>query len=144
MGQFNLDDLKLAFCMHMVDQIVAADDTLSPDELAFFEQKFPSSMLQERGFVGPDGVRTNAWHLAAMDALDRLPTELSEPEKVDLLSVFFAATVADDQFELSEGNLLLAGARLLDLDDAVVDAFLASRSEAGGVTVQDLDDLTQS
>lgn len=140
MGQFNLDDLKLAFCMHMVDQIVAADDRLSPEELAFLEEKFPQSMLRDRGFVGPDGARTDAWHLAAMDALDRLPTELSEPEKLDLLAVFFDATVADDHFEIAEGNRLLDGARLLDLDDAVVDAFLASRTEARGVTVQFLDD----
>lgn len=140
MGQFNLDDLKLAFCMHMVDQIVAADDRLSPEELAFLEAKFPPSMLRERGFLGPDGARTDAWHLAAMDALDRLPTELSEAEKLELLTVFFDATVADDQFEIAEGNLLLDGARLLELDDATVDAFLASRTEARGVTVQFLDD----
>lgn len=139
MGHYGIDDLKLAFCMHMVDQIVAADDQLSEAELAFLAEKFPPSMLVERGFQAPDGTRTDAWQEAAMDALERLPTELSEAEKLDLLAVFLEATVADDEFAREEGNVLVDGARLLDLDDAVIDKFLASRRETGGATVQDLD-----
>lgn len=140
MGQFGIDDLKLAFSMHMVDQIVAADDVLSPEELAFLERRFPLSMLVERGFAHADGERTEAWHQAAVDALERLPTELTESEKIELLAVFFEATIADARFERAEGNLLVDGARLLDLDDAVIDRFLASRAEAGGATVSELDE----
>jgi uncharacterized tellurite resistance protein B-like protein len=139
MGQYGLDDLKLAFSLHVVDQIVAADDRLTEAELAFLSSRFPNSVLVERGFATPDGVRTEAYHDAAVDALDRLPTELDLEAKLELLSVFFAASVADASFELAEGNQLLNAARLLDLDDDDIDAFLASRPETGGTSVAELD-----
>lgn len=139
MGQYGLDDLKLAFSLHVVDLIVAADDKLTKAELAFLEERFPQSALAERGFVDSDGVRTDAYHEAAVDALDRLPAQLELGDKVELLRVFFAATVADDSFEKAEGNALVDAARLLDMSDEEIDGFLATRDEAGGTRVADLD-----
>ena len=118
MGQYGLDDLKLAFSLHVVDQIVAADAQLTKAELKFLDDQFPKKRLLDRGFCDDDGVRTDAYHEAAMDALDRLPTELDSTAKVDLLQVFLAATVADDTFEMAEGNALVDAARLLDLSDS--------------------------
>ena len=139
MGQFGLDDLKLAFSLHVVDQIVAADNQLTKAELAFLEEQFPLKRLQDRGFADASGVRTDAYHQAAMDALDRLPVQLETADKVELLSVFFAATIADEHFEAAEGNALVDAARLLDMSDDEIDAFLATRDEAGGTDVAALD-----
>ncbi|MCB9679173.1 MAG: hypothetical protein H6737_28985 [Alphaproteobacteria bacterium] len=139
MGQYGIDDLKLAFSLHVVDQIVAADDQLTKAELAFLDARFPQSVLHERGFVDEDGVRTEAYHDAAMDALERLPVELDKASKLELLSMFFAATVADAQFELAEGGVLVDAARLLDLSDDDIDGFLEGRAEAGATRVANLD-----
>jgi uncharacterized tellurite resistance protein B-like protein len=139
MGKFGVDDLKLAFCMHMVDQIVSADDELSSEELTFLDKRFPASLQRARGFLDDQGDRTDTWHEAAMEALDRLPTELDHAQKLELLDLFVDATVADAKFETTEGSLLVDAARLLDLDDAAIDAFLAGRSEVGGAKVSDLD-----
>jgi hypothetical protein len=139
MGQFGLDDLKLAFSLHVVDQIVAADDQLTRAELAFLESQFPQKLLRDRGFADEDGVRTDAYHQAAMDALDRLPHQLELDEKVALLSVFFAATIADERFEAAEGNALVDAARLLDMTDDEIDRFLASRDESRGTDVATLE-----
>ncbi len=138
-GQFGLDDLKLAFSLHVVDQIVAADDQLTRAELAFLEAQFPQKLLVDRGFVDASGVRTDAYHQAAMDALDRLPHQLELDDKIALLSVFFAATIADEHFETAEGNALVDAARLLDMTDTEIDMFLASRDEAAGTDVAALD-----
>ncbi|MEZ4317361.1 MAG: hypothetical protein R3F61_07645 [Myxococcota bacterium] len=139
MGQYGLDDLRLAFSMHVVDQIVAADDKLTEAELRFLQDRFPNHILMDRGFTDADGVRTDAYHDAAVDALDRLPTELDSTEKLELLKVFFEATVADDTFELAEGSALLDAARLLDLSDEEIDAFLATRVEVGDTRVEHID-----
>jgi len=141
MGQYGLDDLKLAFSLHVVDQIVAADAKLTQAELDFLEEKFPLDTLVKRGFSTADGVRTDAYHDAAVDALDRLPTELDSDQKIALLQVFLAATLADDSFELAEGNALVDAARLLDLSDQEIDGFLASRTEVGGTRLAELDAL---
>lgn len=139
MGQYAIEDLKLAFSLHVVDLIVAADDQIDAAELAFIEDRFPPSTLVARGLANADGTRTDAYHDAAMQALELLPTALTFEQKRDLIGVFFEATVADGAFALEEGSALLDGARLLGLEDSEVQILLDQWGMAGGASVEELD-----
>ena len=139
MGQFALEDLKLAFSLHVVDLIIAADDKIDLAELAFVEEHFPRSTLVARGFSSEDGVRSDAYHDAAMQALELLPDALSVPDKQALLQVFLGASVVDGSLALAEGSAVLDGARLLGLEDDKIQALLDSHAVAGGTRVEDFD-----
>lgn len=111
---FSLDELKLAFGWHIVNQILGADGRVDPVEARFLARTFPALLMERSGFVAADGAFTDRWHEALGEALLRLPT-LSVAERVAMIDTFFRAAVVDDQFELAEAGVMHRAARLLGL-----------------------------
>lgn len=120
---FDLDELELAFGLHVAGLIVAADDELHANEAAFLARAFPTEELEASGFLA-DGERTERYHEAAMAALDRLPGELAQGEKLGLLELLVVAVKADGEVDIEEARALVDGGRLLELDDEVLEAFV--------------------
>ena len=111
---FSLDELKLAFSWHMVNQIVGSDGMVAPAEAKFLSRTFPESLLRHSGFVSSTGAFTQRWNDALGEALLRLP-ELSVAERASVIGTFFQAAVADDDFQRVEADVIRRAARLLGL-----------------------------
>lgn len=135
---FALDELRLAFQLHVVDLVVQDDQITTDAEAAFLSRAFPAERLQSAGFVDANG-RTARFQEAAVRALDVLPSALDDAEKRDLLERCFAAAMADEVLRIGEASVVLMASRLLGVSDEAFDAFLVEHGEAHGVTVELLD-----
>ena len=133
-----LQRLTLAFRLHVAEQIVGADSAVHPQEAEHLRFLFPEASLQDAGFVDGLGNRTDAHADAAMQALEVLPEALSAREKIDLLSEFMGAVLADGAFDREEGAALVGAAHLLELPDHLIQDFLDAHLAIGGLTVDDL------
>ena len=122
---FSLDELKLAFTWHVAHQILSSDGVVDAAEKRFVEKTFPKLLLERSGFFDANKGFTPRWNDALGEALLTLPT-LSVPERVQIVDTLFRAAVADDQFELVEGEIIRRAARLLALKDDEVSQILES------------------
>lgn len=129
------DDLELAFSLHMADLIIGVDDTVDPGEKAFLEENFPKALLVEKGFIDGSGERTDAYHEAAMEALDTLPAGLDDERKLSILKVFAEAVRADGEVDPDEARALVDGARLLEVEENRLATFLTAEL---GITLDEL------
>lgn len=111
----DFDLLRLVFSFHIVDQIVHADEEVTPDEIAWVVRRFPRELLERHGLIGADDVLTVRYRSLLAQALVRVPTELDEGGKLALIHEFFDLALSDGEFEYREGNMLLVAARLLGL-----------------------------
>jgi hypothetical protein len=136
---FDDDDLELAFQLHVSTLLVEADLVTTDDEAAFLARHFPVDLLRERGFADAAGARTERFHDAAVEALATLPGKLDRLAKLDLLEACYKLALADGEFRIGEGAVLLMGARLLGLSDAEFDRFLERRGGPAGMTAAVID-----
>lgn len=134
------EHLLLAFRLHVAELIVGADSDVHPHEVAHLKFFFPREKLVEAGFVDAQGQRTDAYADAAMAALETLPDALEVPEKVTLLEELMGAVLADGSFDRAEGTALVQAARLLELDDELIQAFLDAHIALDGVKLAELED----
>lgn len=134
---YSLDELKLAFSLHVSRQIVASDDEVTVEERAFLERTFPREKLEGSRFLGQDGTRTERYHEAAMEALEQLPGALDVPAKLGLLMVLVEAVKADGQVDLDEARALVDGGRLLELDEETLQVLLSQELDL------DIDAITE-
>jgi uncharacterized tellurite resistance protein B-like protein len=112
---FTVDQLKLAFTYHIVNQILESDDEVVPAEARFLRRTFPQELFESSGFVDAEGKYTQRWQDALGEALLELPVQLSVAERLKVLETFYQAAVADDDFQYIEGNILVRAAKLLGL-----------------------------
>ena len=114
------DREKLAFA-HWVAQLIAeANGAVDLSELALLARLFPDEVLEGYGLIDHTGNLTANWDQARMDAIKHLHRELTLDEKLELVTVFHAVCMADD--ELVQSELLV----------------LREAAEALGVAVRDL------
>ncbi|HHO49830.1 MAG TPA: hypothetical protein ENK18_02915 [Deltaproteobacteria bacterium] len=114
MEDFETDELELAFCYHIVTQILGRGDALVPEEARFLQRSFPAEVFTRARFIGADGQYTARWHDACGEALMQLPT-LPVERRLEIIASLLEATLADDVFELEEGVVIQRAARLLGL-----------------------------
>lgn len=133
------DDLELAFQLHVMNQLAEADLQNSKDEQAFIARHFPLQDLVAAGFKTADGAWTDAYDEAAVQALSVLPKRLGETAKLDLLEACYKLAVADGEFKMGEGAVILMAARLLGLSDDAFDTFVERRGGPPGMTAAELD-----
>jgi uncharacterized tellurite resistance protein B-like protein len=113
---FGLDELKLAFSYHIVNQIVDADGVVEPEETKFLRATFPRALFEMADFVDRDTGRfTERWRIALGEALLVLPTRTRE-ERLGIIRTLLDAALSDQQFAREEGAILQRAARLLALD----------------------------
>jgi len=110
---FDTEALKLAFSYHALEQIIAADGVLEPEELAFLEQTFPSELMKESGYMDDAGDKTPLYSHALDEALIELPDRLTLGEKLCIVEIFVDATIADGVFRHSESEVLQQAAIML-------------------------------
>ena len=134
------EHLLLAFRLHVAELIVGADSDVHPHEVAHLKFFFPRETLLDAGFIDADGERTDAYADAAMAALETLPDALNVPQKVKLLEELMGAVLADGAFDPAEGTALVQAARLLELDDELIQAFLDAHIALDGVKLADLEE----
>lgn len=135
-----LERLTLAFRLHVAELIVGADTEIQPEETEHLRFLFPRARLREAGFVDEEGARTDAYAEAAMEALDVLPDTLGDPAKVQLLTEFMGAVLADGDFDRTEGVALVSAAHLLEMPDALIQDFLDAHLALGGVKLAELEE----
>ena len=136
---FDDEDLELAFQLHVIDLVTAADLTTTGPEQALVDRWFPKEVLRADGFVDEAGKRTARFQDAAVEALERLPGLLDQDRKLALLEACYRIAVVDREFRIGEGLVLLMAARLLGLADIDFDAFLAARPGGAGMSAAVLD-----
>jgi uncharacterized tellurite resistance protein B-like protein len=119
-----LDQLKLAFSYHVVNQVLGADGAVVPAEAGFLARTFPPTVLERSGFVASDGRFTARWQHALGEALLQLPI-LPVAERVAIVDTLFDAALADDKLDVGETGIVLRAARLLGLREEQVSALVA-------------------
>lgn len=112
---FTVEELKLAFTFHIVNQILQSDGEIMPEEARFLEQTFPRQVFARSGFVDRKGHYTQRWQDALGEALLELPVQLTVDQRLGILETFYQAAIADSDFQYIEGNILVRSARLLGL-----------------------------
>jgi hypothetical protein len=119
-----LEELKLAFSYHVVNQILGSDGVVVAAEAGFLARTYPPALLERSGFVSGDGGFTERWQTALGEALLQLPT-LPVAERTAIVDSLFDAALADDRFDVAEAGLVLRAARLLGLREPEVAPLLA-------------------
>ena len=99
---FEVVELSLAFSYHVVNRIMEADGIVMPSEARFIKAFFPEELLKNSGFVRADGSYTERYQTALGEALLRLPDELSDDQKKELVSTLKQAALADSHLENKE------------------------------------------
>ena len=112
---FTVDELKLAFTYHIVNQILRSDGEFAPSEAAFLERSFPRRLFQQSAFIDSAGRYTQRWQEALGEALIELPVQLTVDQRLGILETFYQAAMADAELQYIEGNILVRAARLLGL-----------------------------
>ncbi len=125
----SLDELSLAFVQGMATYIIEADGQVTDGERRVLERLAPRAAMEAAGFVGPDGVATDALWQTIDRALLELPRRLARDQKLAMLRSLLDATLADDELDFREGALLKLGARFLGLHEAVLDELLGERDD---------------
>jgi hypothetical protein len=136
---FDDADLELAFQLHVLDELAAADLATTTREQRFIDRYFPTEALVRRGFTDASGGRTPRYHEAVAAAAVTLPARLDDAGRCSLLEACFRLAVSDREFRIGEGVVLLAAARRLGMADHAFDRFLAEHPEATGMSAAMLD-----
>jgi len=132
---FTLDELVTALSLRVIHMIMAADEIVRPEEVAFLHDMFPAEVLEGTGFVDlDDGMFTQRFAEAIEAAPGAVQCELGKHERLGLLDLFFRACEADGDVDPREVGVVLQGARMLGLAHADVVAHLNVLIGEGGVS----------
>ncbi len=133
MGQFNIPELKLAFGYHFVRLILETDAVITISETDYLQRIFPREQMSKVGFIGSDGGFTERHTEAMREAIERLPVELGLDERLEFLTTFLAASVADGEFDTEEGSVMMTAATMLAIPGDALDAHLESLDDVGTI-----------
>ena len=115
-GAWTRPELEIAFRVHVVVLVMKADGRVLDAEREHYYRLFPRAKLIEHGFVGEEGQFTERMERAQQAALRRLPAQLSNQEKLEMLRGFHRAALADGTLEAHELQILFEGASFLGID----------------------------
>ena len=139
MAEFTVDDLKLAFSWHTAREIVISDHEIADREEAWLSQQFSTQALTEAGFLDASGDPTARYDDAVTEAARVLPDALDQGTKLAMITMIFKATLADDEFRIEEGHVLIKAAHVLGLSTDALDAHLGQLDEVGEVELPEPD-----
>lgn len=115
-----LERLKVALTLVLSRRLIQADNKVLKSEVAWWQQRFPVSQLQQMGFVGEDHAFTDALADAAARATELLPGALTVAEKLDLLTTLFESARADGEVAPEEMIEMEKAAALLGINRAAL------------------------
>jgi uncharacterized tellurite resistance protein B-like protein len=130
---FPIEDLILAFAYNTLQKMEDADGVSDAAEVALREASFPANQMVKLGFTDGDGKPTQRFEQARDEALQRLPTELTEADKLGLITRFFDMALVDGRLDRAESSLLYQTAHQLGLSSSVFDAHLDSHDDVGEI-----------
>jgi uncharacterized tellurite resistance protein B-like protein len=116
----DLDLLRFVFSFHVVDLIVQADDRVEPEEIDYVVEHFPRDALVSRGLIDDENRLTQHYRDLLAEALMRLPAELDQEAKLELIDAFFESAMADGHFEKPEKRAILVAANLLGVPPELI------------------------
>lgn len=102
--------MALAFLHQLTTAILKADGELTPSELVFLDQEFPSHKMVMAGFVRPaTNAHTFAYYQAVARGFGELPGKLDKTERASLFhQLTRAATSSGGDITVDEHELLAA------------------------------------
>lgn len=113
-GDPKLHAMTLAFLHQLTTAILKADGELSPSELAFLDQEFPSSRMVMAGFVRPPtNAHTFAYYQAAATGFAELPRRLDKAERASAFHQLTLAAKSSGDISPDEHEILAAVKALL-------------------------------
>lgn len=104
--------LKYVFSMFFVQKIIWADEVAEPEELAYVQEHFPSSLLHALDLVDP-----SIFPPLLEEALTVLPSALSEDEKLQVIGLCFGAAASTGTVNPGEVAILQVAAEKLQLSN---------------------------
>lgn len=116
----DLELLRFVFTFHVVDLIVHADNRIEEEEIAHVVATFPRDSLVSRGLLDAENRLTPLYRDLLAQALMRLPAELDQAAKLDLIDEFFDTAMVDGQFEKPEKRAILVAANLLGVPPELI------------------------
>lgn len=120
----DLERWKTAFAMFIAKLVVDADGIVDFGELKLLAQVFPDAHLAALGFLDEDGETTAAFKDAYLEAMRELPNRLSLDEKLELVTVFHRASMADGELLQAELLVMREAAEVLGIPLAVLSRHL--------------------
>lgn len=120
------DREKLAFTLWVAQLISHANGAVDLSELKLLAQLFPDDKLLAYGLIDADGELTPIWERAREDAIKKLHSQLTQPEKLELVTVFHDLCMADDQLVQAELLVLREAAEALGIGVSDLAAHLRS------------------
>lgn len=115
-----IEQLEIAFSVHVAREIVAADGILDIDEMKLLMMVFPDRLMRNCRFVGPDTRLTEAYHRAHVEAVRVLPKVLDTQQRLDLITLFHRTCVVDGELHPKELTVMRAAARVLEVDPTLL------------------------
>ncbi|MCB9679734.1 MAG: hypothetical protein H6737_31800 [Alphaproteobacteria bacterium] len=119
--------LKLAYALEYASRIVAADGFESFEEYHLLGQVFPRTLLRQAGFLGEDGHLTERFEAYRDAAHNVLPQDCSHDEKVEIFTLLFACSAADE-LQIEEMGVLLEAGEVLGMPESEVTALIGALS----------------
>lgn len=114
MAQFKKQELTLAMGHHVAQRIIGADRILDEAELAALHGIFPRDAMVAAGFVSLEtGGYTDTFEEAARASFKELPPLLDDEEKVELMRVWWAMSMADGELAAAETEVLTKAGQVL-------------------------------
>ena len=104
--------LKYVFSMFFVQKIIWADEVAEPEELAYVQEHFPSSVLHALDLTDP-----STFPPLLEEALTVLPVVLSEEEKLQVVGLCFGAAASTGTVNPGEVAILQVAAEKLRLSN---------------------------
>jgi uncharacterized tellurite resistance protein B-like protein len=115
-----IEQLQIAFSVHIAREIVAADGILDIDEMKLLMMVFPDRLMRNCRFLGPDTKLTEAYHRAHVEAVRVLPRILDTQQKLDLIALFHRTCVVDGELHPKEMTVMRRAAQVLEVDPTLL------------------------
>lgn len=112
-----LEQLQIAFAVQVARLIVHADGVIDIDEIGLLQLVFPNELLQKCGFTDERTRLTDRFRRVYDEAVVVLPRALTLDAKLDLVTLFHRAAMADGEVHGAELEVLELASRTLLIDD---------------------------
>jgi uncharacterized tellurite resistance protein B-like protein len=141
-----VDRLRVAYAVHVAQLIIDADGILDMEEATALGGFFPDFLLHACGFLDDNGRLNDEYNRAVAEAITDLPGQLGLALKLELITLFHAACMADGELHGNEIAVLMQAAEALGVSRKQMHRHLGGLTVGGTIVPpvrpQD-DDLTE-
>ena len=128
MEELTMERMKIAYAIHVANEIVGADEVIDESEVALLGQLLPAPKLIRFNFLDSEGHLTDHYRMALEDAHRLLPSAMSSADKLNLLGELHRAALADGKLHPGEYIALCKAAGELGVPQEELQQHLDSMS----------------